>query len=50
MKVDTHHRTSKRGLYAAGDVELRLDQTSHAVVEAVAAIRNDLAARRPMRR
>lgn len=43
--VDSHQRTSVRGLYAAGDVVIGLDQISHAMGQAgVAAttIRNDL--------
>ena len=51
--VDDHQRTSIKGLYAAGDVVLGLDQISHAMGEAgvaATAIRNDLAAVRPMRR
>lgn len=51
--VDRHQRTSVPGLYAAGDVVLGLDQISHAMGEggvAATAIRNDLAARRPLRR
>ena len=51
IKVDAHQRTSRPGLYAAGDVVIGLDQISHAMGEAgVAAttIRNDLAARRPL--
>jgi thioredoxin reductase (NADPH) len=53
LDVDAHQRTSVPGLYAAGDVVLGLDQISHAVGEAgVAAttIRNDLSAKRPIRR
>ena len=53
LEVDAHQRTSVRGLYAAGDVVLGLDQISHAMGEAgVAAttIRNDLAAKRPILR
>jgi thioredoxin reductase (NADPH) len=51
LEVDDHQRTSVRGLYAAGDVVLGLDQISHAMGQAgVAAttIRNDLAAKRPI--
>lgn len=51
--VDSHQRTSVRGLYAAGDVVLGLDQISHAMGEggvAATTIRNDLAALRPMMR
>ena len=46
LKVDLQQRTSIRGLYAAGDVVLGLDQISHAMGEggvAATAIRNDLA-------
>ncbi|MGO4175889.1 NAD(P)/FAD-dependent oxidoreductase [Bosea sp. TAF32] len=53
IKVDAHQRTSIRGLYAAGDVVVGLDQISHAMGEAgVAAttIRNDLAAAAPILR
>ncbi len=53
LKVDAHQRTSRPGLYAAGDVVLGLDQISHAMGEAgvaATAIRNDLAAQRPLRR
>lgn len=49
--VDAHQRTSVRGLYAAGDVVLGLDQISHAMGEAgVAAttLRNDLAKISPL--
>lgn len=48
IEVDAHQRTSVRGLYAAGDVVMGLDQISHAMGEAgVAAttIFNDLAVR-----
>jgi len=51
--VDSHQRTTIPGLYAAGDVTKGLDQISHAMGEAGLAattIRNDLAARRPLRR
>ena len=51
--VDAHQRTNVRGLYAAGDVVIGLDQISHAMGQAgVAAttIRNDLDARTPLRR
>jgi thioredoxin reductase (NADPH) len=51
--VDSHQRTSVRGLYAAGDVVIGLDQISHAMGEggvAATTIRNDLAAERPMLR
>jgi len=53
IEVDSHQRASVRGLYAAGDVVLGLDQISHAVGEAgVAAttIRNDLAELSPLLR
>ena len=49
--VDSHQRTSVRGLYAAGDVVIGLDQISHAMGEggvAATTIRNDLAKRRPL--
>lgn len=45
--VDAHQRTSIKGLYAAGDVVLGLDQIGHAMGEAgvaATAIRNDRAA------
>lgn len=51
--VTAHQQTDLPGLYAAGDVVLGLDQITHAVGEAAVAataIRNDLAARRPMLR
>lgn len=53
IKVDAHQRTGVRGLYAAGDVVIGLDQISHAMGEAgVAAttLRNDLAAAAPQLR
>lgn len=53
IRVDCHQRTSVKGVYAAGDVVLGLDQISSAMGEAgVAAttIRNDLAAICPLRR
>jgi thioredoxin reductase (NADPH) len=53
LTVDTHQRTDVQGLYAAGDVVLGLDQISHAMGEggvAATTIRNDLAARTPLRR
>jgi thioredoxin reductase (NADPH) len=53
ITVDAHQRTSVRGIYAAGDVVIGLDQISHAMGEAgVAAttIRNDLAEKAPLRR
>ena len=51
--VDDHQRTSVPGVYAAGDVVLGLDQISHAMGEggvAATTLRNDLAARTPLRR
>ncbi len=51
LLVDAHQRTSVRGLYAAGDVVLGLDQISHAMGEggvAATTIRNDLAKRAPI--
>jgi thioredoxin reductase (NADPH) len=51
--VDAHQRTTVRGLYAAGDVVLGLDQISHAMGGggiAATTIRNDSAAVRPIRR
>ncbi|MEJ5979388.1 NAD(P)/FAD-dependent oxidoreductase [Novosphingobium sp. PS1R-30] len=53
LMVDAHQRTSVPGLYAAGDVVLGLDQISHAMGEggvAATTIRNDLAAKAPLRR
>jgi thioredoxin reductase (NADPH) len=53
IRVDTHQRTSVKGLYAAGDVVVGLDQISSAMGEAgvaATAIRNDLAEIRPLRR
>ena len=53
LPTDTHGRTDVRGLYAAGDVVLGLDQISHAMGQAgVAAvtIRNDLAEGAPLLR
>jgi len=53
LLVDAHQRTDIAGLYAAGDVVLGLDQISHAMGEggvAATTIRNDLAARAPLRR
>ena len=50
IKVDSHQRTSVRGLYAAGDVVIGLDQISHAMGEggvAATTIRNDLYAQEP---
>ena len=51
--VDSHQRTSVRGLYAAGDVVIGLDQISHAMGEggvAATTIRNDLAKQSPLLR
>ena len=51
IKVDDHQRTSIRGLYAAGDVVVGLDQISHAMGEggvAAVTIRNDLTAAMPL--
>jgi thioredoxin reductase (NADPH) len=53
VKVDSHQRTSVKGVYAAGDLVLGLDQISHAMGEggvAATTIRNDLAEDRPMLR
>lgn len=53
LVVDAHQRTDVRGLYAAGDVVLGLDQLSHAIGEggvAATTIRNDLAKAAPLRR
>ena len=53
IKVDSHQRTSVRGLYAAGDVVIGLDQISHAMGEggvAATTIRNDLASETPLLR
>ena len=53
VKVDSHQRTSVKGIYAAGDLVLGLDQISHAMGEggvAATTIRNDLAEERPLRR
>ncbi len=50
IKVDSHQRTSVRGLYAAGDVVIGLDQISHAMGEggvAATTIRNDLCEQEP---
>lgn len=47
IRVDSHQRTSVKGLYAAGDVVVGLDQISNAMGQAgvaATAIRNDLAA------
>ena len=51
--VDARQRTSVRGVYAAGDVVIGLDQISHAMGEggvAATTIRNDLAKERPLLR
>jgi thioredoxin reductase (NADPH) len=51
--VDDHLETSVPGLFAAGDVVIGLDQISHAMGQAgvaATAIRNRLAAERPIRR
>jgi thioredoxin reductase (NADPH) len=53
VKVDSHQRTGVRGIYAAGDVVLGLEQISHAMGEggvAATTIRNDLARDRPQLR
>lgn len=53
IEVDAHQRTSVPGVYAAGDVVKGLDQISHAMGGggvAATAIRNDLAAQRPLLR
>jgi len=53
VKVDRHQRTSVKGIYAAGDLVLGLDQISHAMGEggvAATTIRNDLAETRPLLR
>ncbi len=53
LLVDSHQRTGIPGVYAAGDVVFGLDQISHAMGQggvAATAIRNDFAARRPLRR
>lgn len=50
IKVDSHQRTNVRGLYAAGDIVIGLDQISHAMGEggvAATTIRNDLVANHP---
>lgn len=52
-EVDRHQRTSVSGLYAAGDLVEGLDQISTAMGQAAVAataIRNDLAALKPLRR
>ena len=51
LLVDRHQRCSVKGLYAAGDVVLGLDQISHAMGEggvAATTIRNDLASVPPL--
>lgn len=51
--VDSHQRTSIKGLYAAGDVVLGLDQIGHAMGEggvAAVTIRNDIASSRQLLR
>ncbi|WP_075293196.1 NAD(P)/FAD-dependent oxidoreductase [Pararhizobium arenae] len=51
--VDDHQRTDVRGLYAAGDVVIGLDQISHAIGQAgvaATAIRNDLCEVSPLLR
>lgn len=51
--VDDHMETTVPGLFAAGDVVIGLDQISHAMGQAgvaATAIRNHLAAQRPIRR
>ena len=53
VTVDSHQRTSVKGIYAAGDLVLGLDQISHAMGEggvAATTIRNDLARERPLLR
>jgi thioredoxin reductase (NADPH) len=53
ITVDDHQRASIKGLYAAGDVVLGLDQISHAMGEggvAATTIRNDLAKQSPILR
>ena len=53
IRVDDHQRTSVRGLYAAGDVVIGLDQISHAMGEggvAATTIRNDLSEQGPLLR
>ncbi|HEX2802979.1 MAG TPA: NAD(P)/FAD-dependent oxidoreductase [Sphingomicrobium sp.] len=53
VATDEHQRTSVPGLYAAGDIVIGLDQISHAMGQAgvaATAIRNDLAARKPLLR
>jgi thioredoxin reductase (NADPH) len=51
--VDPHQRTSVKGLYAAGDVVVGVDQITHAMGQATVAatsIRNDIAAERALLR
>lgn len=53
IRTDDHQRTSRPGVYAAGDVVKGLDQISHAMGEggvAATTIRNDLAKERPILR
>jgi thioredoxin reductase (NADPH) len=53
LVVDRHLETTVPGLFAAGDVVIGLDQISHAMGQAgvaATAIRNHLAAERPLRR
>jgi thioredoxin reductase (NADPH) len=53
LVVDDHLETAVPGLFAAGDVVIGLDQISHAMGQAgvaATAIRNHLAAERPLRR
>jgi thioredoxin reductase (NADPH) len=53
LVVDDHLETTVPGLFAAGDVVIGLDQISHAMGQAgvaATAIRNHLAAERPLRR
>ena len=53
IEVDDHLQTSIKGLFAAGDVVVGLDQISHAMGQAgvaSTAIRNQLAERKPLRR
>ncbi len=53
ISVDDHMETSVRGLFAAGDVVVGLDQISHAMGQAgvaATAIRNHLAEEKPIRR
>jgi thioredoxin reductase (NADPH) len=53
LVVDDHLETTVPGLFAAGDVVVGLDQISHAMGQAgvaATAIRNHLAAERPLRR